>query len=146
MQNVFLLDWIYFLPTKIFYYLRELRMNDKKPKEKSPLEKLDLTISERQKDKYVLRLYITGSTSRSVLAITNLKKICREYLEGRYELEVIDLFQHPGLAVDEQIIAAPTLIKKLPLPFRRIIGDMSNKEKVLLGLDLKELKNMKDSR
>lgn len=120
-------------------------MKVKKTKEKSHLEDLELTISKQQKDKYILRLYVTGSTSRSVLAITNLKKICREYLEGRYELEVIDLFQHPGLAVDEQIIAAPTLIKQLPLPFRRIIGDMSNKEKVLLGLDLKELKNLKDS-
>lgn len=120
-------------------------MKVKKTKEKSHLEDLELTISKQQKDKYILRLYVTGSTSRSVLAITNLKKICREYLEGRYELEVIDLFQHPGLALDEQIIAAPTLIKQLPLPFRRIIGDMSNKEKVLLGLDLKELKNLKDS-
>jgi circadian clock protein KaiB len=72
------------------------------------------------------------------MAITNLKKICEEYLEGRYELEVIDLYQNPRLAKDEQIIAAPTLIKKLPLPIRRIIGDMSNKEKVLLGLDLKK--------
>lgn len=88
-------------------------------------------------DKYLLRLYITGSTVRSVLALTNLKRICEEYLEGRYELEVIDLYQHPALAKGDQIIATPTLIKKLPLPFRRIIGDMSNKENVLLGLDLK---------
>ena len=121
-------------------------MKAKKANVKSPLDDFDLTISKQQKDKYILRLYITGTTSRSIQAITNLKKICRDYLEGRYELEVIDLFQHPGLAKDEQIIAAPTLIKKLPLPFRRIIGDMSNKEKVLLGLDLKALKNMKDSR
>ncbi|MCK7537164.1 MAG: circadian clock KaiB family protein [Marinilabiliales bacterium] len=74
------------------------------------------------------------------MALTNLKKICEEYLEGRYELEVIDLYQMPSLAKDEQIIAAPTLIKKLPLPFRRIIGDMSNIEKVLMGLDLKKVK------
>jgi len=98
-------------------------------------------MSKQHKDKYVLRLYVTGTTSRSILALTNLKKICSEYLDGRYELEVIDLFQHPGLAKDEQIIAAPTLIKKLPLPFRRIIGDMSDKEKVLMGLDLKEMKD-----
>lgn len=115
-------------------------MKDKKTKERSLPDDFDLTIFKRQKDKYILRLYITGSTSRSILAITNLKKICKEYLEGRYELEVIDLFQHVSLAKDEQIIAAPTLIKKLPLPIRRIIGDMSNKEKVLLGLDLKELR------
>jgi circadian clock protein KaiB len=88
----------------------------------------------------MLSLYITGTTSRSVLAISNLKKICEEYLEGKYELEVIDLYQKPYLAKEEQILAAPTLIKKLPLPFRRIIGDMSNEEKVLIGLDLRKLK------
>ena len=98
-------------------------------------------MSKQHKEKYVLRLYITGATSRSILALKNLEKICSEYLDGRYELEVIDLFQHPGLAKDEQIIAAPTLIKKLPFPFRRIIGDMSNKDKVLMGLDLKEMKD-----
>lgn len=116
-------------------------MKDKKTKAKSQPDDLDMAVSNQGKDKYFLRLFITGSASRSVLAITNLKKICEEYLEGRYELEVLDLYQHPGLAKVEQIIAAPTLIKKLPLPFRRIIGDMSNKEKVLLGLDLKEVKN-----
>lgn len=110
-----------------------------KKKTKDFHEELALTISESGKKKYILRLYITGTTSRSILAIKNLKKICEEYLEGRYELEVIDLYQMPGLAKDEQIIAAPTLIKKLPLPFRRLIGDMSNKEKVLIGLDLKKL-------
>ncbi len=113
-------------------------MKEKKLKVKSPSDDFDLTISKRQKDKYILRLYITGSTSRSVSAITNLKKICEEYLSGRYELEVINLYQNPHLAKGDQIIAAPTLIKKLPLPFRRIIGDMSNKEKVLLGLDLRK--------
>lgn len=113
-------------------------MKEKKTKVKNTPDELDLTVSKKGKDKYVLRLYITGSTIRSVLAITNLKKICEEYLKGRYELEMIDLYQHPCLAKGEQIIAAPTLIKKLPLPFRRIIGDMSDKEKVLMGLDLKE--------
>jgi circadian clock protein KaiB len=108
----------------------------------SPDDFEQMTIK-RHKDKYLLRLYITGSTVRSVLALTNLKKICDEYLEGRYELEVIDLYKHPALAKGAQIIAAPTLIKKLPLPFRRIIGDMSDKEKVLFGLDLTELKNKK---
>ena len=114
-------------------------MKDKK-KIKSAAEEFDLTISDLSKDKYLLRLYITGSTSRSILALTNLKKICEEYLEGRYELEVIDLYQQPNLALGDQIIAAPTLIKKLPLPFRRIIGDMSDKEKVLFGLDLRDVK------
>jgi circadian clock protein KaiB len=119
-------------------------MKEKKTKVKSAPHDLALAVSNQGKDKYVLRLYITGSTSKSVQAIINLKKICEEYLEGRYELEVIDLYQHPSLAKGEQIIAAPTLIKDIPLPFRRIIGDMSNKEKVLLGLDLKEVKDQKD--
>jgi circadian clock protein KaiB len=114
----------------------------KKAKVKGSTEEFDLTMSELSKEKYILRLYITGTTHRSALAITNLKKICEEYLEGRYELEVIDLYQKPSLAKDEQIIAAPTLIKKLPLPFRRIIGDMSDKEKVLMGLDLIKLKKL----
>jgi KaiB domain. len=115
-------------------------MNKNKTNVERSTTEFDLTMSELNKDKYVLRLYITGTTSRSVLALTNLKKICEEYLEGRYELEVIDLYQMPSLAKDEQIIAAPTLVKKLPLPFRRIIGDMSNIEKVLLGLDLRKVK------
>ena len=76
-------------------------------------------------------------TSQSVRAIANVKKICEEHLQGRYELEVIDLYQQLQLAEGEQIIAAPTLIKKLPLPLRRIIGDMSKTERVLVGLDLK---------
>ena len=115
-------------------------MKVKKSKVRGSTNEFDLTLSEMSENKYILHLYITGSTSRSVLAITNLKKICEEYLEGGYELEVIDLSLQPGLAKEEQIIAAPTLIKKHPLPFRRIIGDMSDKEKVLLGLDLKLLK------
>ena len=117
-------------------------MKVKKTKVKGSTTKFDLKVSESGKEKYILRLYITGTTNRSVLALTNLKKICEEYLEGRYELEVIDLYQMPSLAKDEQIIAAPTLIKKLPLPFRRIIGDMSNVEKVLMGLDIKKVKDL----
>ena len=90
-------------------------------------------------ERYVLRLYVTGMTPRSARAIKNLRTICDEYLEGRYDLDVIDIYQQPALAQREQIIAAPTLIKKLPLPMRRIIGDMSNRESVLLGLDLVRL-------
>lgn len=85
---------------------------------------------------YILRLYVTGMTPRSARAVKNLQAICDEYLEGRYDLEVVDIYQQPVLTRGEQIIAAPTLIKKLPLPMRRIIGDMSNRERVLLGLDL----------
>jgi len=87
---------------------------------------------------YILRLYVTGATSQSLRAIANVKKICDDYLKGRYELEVVDLYQQPQLAQGEQIIAAPTLIKKLPLPLRRIIGDMSKTERVLVGLDLQK--------
>ena len=87
-------------------------------------------------ERYVLRLYVTGMTPRSARAVRNLQAICDQYLSGRYDLEVIDIYQQPVLTKGEQIIAAPTLIKKLPLPMRRIIGDMSNHERVLLGLDL----------
>jgi circadian clock protein KaiB len=86
---------------------------------------------------YILRLYVAGQTPKSIDAITNIKKICEENLKGRYELDVIDLYQQPQLAQGEQIIALPTLIKKLPPPLRRIIGDMSNTELVLVGLDLR---------
>jgi len=122
------------------HYSNDIIMKEKKTKIKSATEEFDQTAADVGHDKYKLRLFITGTTARSVLAISNLKKICEEYLEGKYELEVIDLYQNPLLAREEQIIAAPTLIKKLPLPFRRIIGDMSNEEKVLMGLDLRKLK------
>lgn len=87
---------------------------------------------------YVLRLYVTGMTGRSLEAIARLKDICHEHLEGRFDLEIIDLYQEPVLAKGEQIIAAPTLIKRLPLPIRRIVGDLSNKSRVLVGLDIRE--------
>ena len=86
---------------------------------------------------YVLRLYVTGQTPRSILAIDNMRKICAEHLSERYTLEVIDIYQHPEACQEQQIIAAPTLIKVLPHPLRRIIGDLSNTEKVLVGLDLR---------
>jgi circadian clock protein KaiB len=87
-------------------------------------------------ERYILRLFVTGMTLRSSRAVSNLRAICDEYLEGRYDLEVIDIYQQPVLTKGEQIVAAPTLIKKLPLPMRRIIGDMSNRDRVLIGLDL----------
>jgi len=86
---------------------------------------------------YLLRLYITGVTPKSTRAVLNIKSICEEHLRGRYRLEIIDIYQQPVLAKGEQIFAAPTLIKYLPPPLRRFIGDMSEKENVLLGLDLK---------
>ncbi len=89
-----------------------------------------------KKERYVLRLYVTGMTARASRAISNVREICDEHLAGRYDLEVVDVYQQPVLARDEQIIAAPTLVKKLPLPLRRIIGDMSRRDRVLVGLDL----------
>jgi circadian clock protein KaiB len=85
---------------------------------------------------YVLRLYTAGQTPKSMTAFANLKKICEEHLAGRYQIEVIDLLENPRLARDEQILAIPTLVRKLPVPVRKIIGDLSNTERVLIGLDL----------
>ena len=87
--------------------------------------------------KTILRLYIAGSSDRSTRAIQNAKEICEEHLAGRYELDVVDIFKQPTLAKDDQILAVPTLIKKLPLPLRRFIGDLSNRNVVLVGLDIK---------
>lgn len=88
------------------------------------------------KQKYVLKLYVAGMTSKSTQAIENITKLCEEHLKGRYDLQVVDIYQQPKLAKGEQIIAAPTLIKKLPLPLRKFIGNMANKDKILVGLDL----------
>jgi len=86
---------------------------------------------------YQLRLYIAGQTPRSIAAFTNLKTICDEHLKGRYELEIIDLLQKPLLARGDQILAIPTLVRRLPEPVKKIIGDLSNTERVLVGLDLR---------
>ena len=87
--------------------------------------------------KYILRLYIAGMGPKSVQAIDNLKRICEEYLPGRYQLEIIDIYQYPIFAKDGQIVAAPTLIKELPPPLRKLIGSMADTERVLVGMDLK---------
>ncbi len=109
------------------------------PKKKG-LAKAEAAMQAKETTTYVLRLYITGTTPRSLQAIANVKSICEDHLQGRYELEVIDLYQQPVLAQGDQILAAPTLIKELPEPLRRIIGDMSSMEKILVGLDLKPKK------
>ncbi len=88
-------------------------------------------------EQILLRLYITGTTPQSQRALANIKRICDEHLEGAYELQVVDIYQSPQLAKDEQIIAAPTLVKVLPSPLRRLIGDLSDEQKVLLGLDVR---------
>lgn len=87
--------------------------------------------------KYDLRLYVAGTTPNSVRAIENIKRICEEYLKGRYDLEVIDIYQQPVLAKGDQIIAVPALMRKLPPPLRKFIGDLSNTERILVGLDLR---------
>jgi circadian clock protein KaiB len=91
----------------------------------------------RLREKYVLRLYVAGINPKSSRAIRNVTAICEDHLKDCYELEIIDIYQQPTLAKGEQIIAAPTLIKKLPQPLRRFIGDMANKDRILVGLDLK---------
>lgn len=87
-------------------------------------------------DRWNLRLYVAGQTPRSVSAFRNLKEICEEYLKGQYHIEVIDLMENPTLARGDQILAVPTLVRKLPQPIRKIIGDLSNTERVLVGLDI----------
>jgi circadian clock protein KaiB len=88
-------------------------------------------------DFFELRLYVAGQTSRSLAAVANLKRICEEHLEGRYRVEVIDLLEHPQLARGDQILAVPTLVRRLPKPIRKLVGDLSNTEGALVGLDLR---------
>jgi circadian clock protein KaiB len=101
---------------------------------------LQRSAPEPGRPRYRLRLYVAGMTPRSARAVANIKEICEEHLKGRYALEVIDIYQQPVLAKGDQIIAVPTLIKRLPLPLRRLIGDLSDRERVLVGLDLKPQK------
>jgi circadian clock protein KaiB len=84
-----------------------------------------------------LRLYVAGQSAKSVAAFSNLKKLCEQHLQGRYKIEVIDLLQHPQLAAGDQIVAIPTLVRKLPEPLRKIVGDLSNTERTLVGLQLR---------
>jgi circadian clock protein KaiB len=98
---------------------------------------LEAAIRDQGDAAYVLRLYVASLTPRSIAAIRSVKEVCERHLQGRYELEIIDIYQHPTLAKGDQIFAAPTLIKKLPLPLRRLIGDMADEQRVLVGLDLR---------
>ena len=91
--------------------------------------------------KYELRLYVAGKTAKSVTALTNLKKYCEEHLQGQYIIEVVDLLVHPQLAEGDQIFAIPTLVRKVPEPIRKIIGDLSDEEKVLVGLNIRPVNN-----
>ena len=118
----------------------------KPPKKSSPEGKrkpglageMKQAASNSRQAKYVLRLYVSGSTSKSARAVENIKRVCEQHLKNRYDLEVIDVYQQAHLARDEQIVAVPTLIKRFPPPLRKLIGDMSNLKKVLFGLDLKK--------
>jgi len=103
---------------------------------KTPVRKKPTT--PRQKNaRYLLRLYVTGTTGKSMRAIQNVRRICEEHLAGLYDLEVVDIYKNLPLARGDQIIAAPTLIKRLPVPLRRLIGDMSDEQRVLVGLDIR---------
>jgi circadian clock protein KaiB len=112
-----------------------MAMNMKK--RKTSTEAFEKAAAKPDRAKYALCLYVTGLTPKSTLAIANVQKLCETHLAGYYELKVIDIYQQPQLAKEEQIIATPTLIKKHPLPVRRLIGDMSNTERFLAGIDLK---------
>jgi len=103
---------------------------------RSTYSKLESAAAERASQRYVLKLYVTGATARSLRAIANIKAICEQYLKGRYDLEVVDIYQRPARLRGEQIVAVPTLIKRLPAPMRRMVGDLSKTDQVLRGLDL----------
>ena len=100
-------------------------------------EKFEKALERLGKEKYVLRLYVAGMSPKSIQAIENIKKLCEENMPGRYQLDIIDIYQQPIFAKEGQIVAAPTLIKELPPPISKMVGDMSNKERVLVGLDLR---------
>ncbi len=98
----------------------------------------EMALHETGQGNYVLRLYVSGMTPNSLRAIENVRKICAEHLEGRYQLEIIDIYQQPIFAKDGQIVAVPTLVRELPLPLRKFIGDLSQTERILAGLDLRK--------
>jgi len=114
-----------------------MKVKEEEAKRNDAVESFERAVQELGTEHYVLRLYVTGTTPKSMRAIENIKKICEEHLEGRYELEVIDIYQKPALAIGEEIIAVPTLVKKLPLPLRRVIGDLSATVQVHFGMDVK---------
>jgi circadian clock protein KaiB len=102
--------------------------------------KLEILLGKADEGNYVLRLYITGTTPRSCRAIANIRSLCEEYLSGRYDLEVVDIYQQPAEASRRQIIAVPTLVKELPFPTWRMVGDLSDRDRVLVALDLSTTK------
>ncbi|HEY1686008.1 MAG TPA: circadian clock KaiB family protein [Tepidisphaeraceae bacterium] len=109
-----------------------------KSKPRSQTAEFEKIIKEAGSDQYVLRLYVTGITAKSTQAIANIRALCEEHLSGRYDLEVVDIYQQPTEAVNSQIVAAPTLIKQSPMPVRKMIGDLTDRDRVMVGLDLKK--------
>jgi circadian clock protein KaiB len=108
----------------------------RKPSSDDTAKELERILKEAKEGHYVLKLYVTGTSPRSTQAIANIHQLCEEYLAGRYDLEIIDIYQQPGEAAEQQIIAAPTLVKSQPSPPKRMIGDLSDRDKVLVGLNL----------
>ncbi|HBE20037.1 MAG TPA: circadian clock protein KaiB [Cyanobacteria bacterium UBA11149] len=100
--------------------------------------------NDRSEEIWLLRLYVAGQTPKSLTAFSNLKKFCEEYLKDRYRIEVIDLIENPQLAQRDQIVALPTVLRQLPLPLKKIIGDLSNREKILVGLDIRKTQRQED--
>lgn len=109
----------------------------KAPRSAGAGDAIERSARKQDREKYLLRLYVAGITPRSERAVRSVREICEQHLQGRYELEIVDIYQQPEALKEDQIIVAPTLVKRLPLPLRRLIGDMANKDKVLLGLDLR---------
>jgi circadian clock protein KaiB len=113
-------------------------MNEPHPNDGGATARFELLASEPGEEQYVLRLYISGLTPRSTEALATIRAVCDEHLQGRFQLEVIDLYQYPERADTDEIIATPTLIKQLPAPLRRLVGDLSDVERVLVGLNLRK--------
>jgi circadian clock protein KaiB len=101
------------------------------------LEELEEALRAVSSGTYVLKLYVSGSTTKSATAISNVRQMCESYLSGRFELEIIDVFQQPELAIESQLLAAPTLIREQPAPIRKVVGDMSNEDKLLYSLNIR---------
>ncbi len=111
-------------------------MKAKRKEARNEYAAFERALKQAEERSYVLRLYVTGATKKSLRAIDNVKRVCEEHLKGRYQLEVVDVYQRPLLAKGEQIVAVPTLVKYLPTPLRKFIGDMANRERLLVGLDV----------
>jgi len=118
-----------------------MKKNGGSKREPLSLQQIAANASEADTEKWDLRLYVAGQTPRSIAAFANLKRLCEEHLAGRYNIEVVDLMKYPQLAAGDQILAIPTLVRKLPQPIRKIVGDLRDTERALVGLQLRQGKN-----